>query len=80
MNVTVDLHTRKLVKQASEWDRFFSELGHSLSSGFCGLMIHHNRMNDAAFEFLDFLLQNISQNKGVQPAHLKDLVRLRGNM
>ena len=79
-DVTVDLHTRKRMDRMSEWDQFFVELGQSLSSGSCGIMIHHNRMNTAAFGFLGSLLQNISRSKGIQPVHLKDLVRGRVNM
>ena len=73
-DVTIDLHTRKRMDRVSEWDQFFVELGQSLSSSSCGIMIHHNRMNTAAFGFLESLLQNISRRKGIQTVHLKDLV------
>lgn len=57
--VTVDLHTRKETDPDLGWDRLFSEIRTSLTAGRCGIMLHHQRMSDAAFIFLEFLLDEI---------------------
>ena len=45
-------------------------------NGFCGIMTHHQRMNEAAFDFLEVLIQAFSHCKDLCFVHLKDLVRL----
>jgi len=74
--VNVDLHTRKELDPHECWDALLAELKAALLSGFCGIMIHHQRMNDAAFDFLELLMQAFSHYKDLCPVHLKDLVRL----
>jgi len=73
--VTVDLHTRK--EEDSEKGRLalLKELSEGLSRPLCGFMIHHQRMNEAAFAFLDLLLRGLSRRRGVRLVHLGDLVR-----
>lgn len=72
--VNIDLHTRKetIVEQALINLR--QELLTSISSGFCGIMIHHQRMNKQAFHFLDALLRQMKQEKNITPVHFKDLL------
>jgi hypothetical protein len=74
--VNVDLHTRKELDPHECWDALLAELKVALLSGFCGIMIHHQRMNDAAFDFLELLMQAFSHYKNLCLVHLKDLVRL----
>lgn len=71
--VNVDLHTRKEANPAVDWDDLFSDLGHAVASGLCGIMIHHQRMNDVAFDFLDLLLQKLSHHQSLRIVHFKDL-------
>jgi hypothetical protein len=72
--VTVDLHTRKEKGAEMSWQRLFKELRKSLVHGFCGIMIHHQRMNDAAFAFLDLLLRLLKQNRHIRVVHLGTLI------
>ena len=46
----------------------------ALLRGFCGIMIHHQRMNDAAFAFLEVLLQQLSRHQSLHIVQFKDLV------
>jgi hypothetical protein len=78
--VTVDLHTRKEEDTESSWQSLFKELGDSLSNGFCGIMIHHQRMNDAAFDFLDLLLRSLKQWNDNNLVHLGTLLQEGYNM
>jgi hypothetical protein len=71
--VNVDLHTRKETDPHSGWDHLFAEIRQAVSSGRCGIMLHHQRMNDAAFAFLEILLQNLLNRKRLQLLTLKDL-------
>lgn len=71
--VNVDLHTRKETDPRSGWNHLFAEIRQAVSSGCCGIMIHHQRMNDAAFAFLELLLRNLSGRKRLQLVNLKDL-------
>ena len=75
--VSVDLHTRKDRNSASGWINFLAELQKGIASGHCGIMIHHNRMNAAAFEYLEILLKMIVARKGLQVVHFRDLARIK---
>lgn len=75
--VNVDLHTRKELDAEESWSGLFAELKSALLGGSCGIMIHHRRMNDAAFAFLDVLFQKLSRHEGLRIVHFKDLVGLR---
>jgi hypothetical protein len=75
--VNVDLHTRKERDPEISWEALFAELGGALSSGFCGIMIHHQRMNEAAFSFLEILLSALSRSRDCSLVHFRDLVQLR---
>ncbi len=76
--VSVDLHTRKERDYRSAWQSLFVELGDSLSRGFCGIMIHHQRMNAAAFDFLDSLLSALKLWNCARLVHLGHLIEERG--
>ncbi len=75
--VNVDLHTRKEQRSGGEWDGLFEDLKSALMSGFCGIMIHHQRMNEAAFAFLEVLLEKFSGCKDLFLVNFGDLVRLQ---
>ena len=49
--VSVDLHTRKEDDPLLGWEGLFSELGSMLSQSPCGIMIHHQRMNESGVCF-----------------------------
>lgn len=73
--VSVDLHTRRETDGESGWQNFFIELRESLGKGFCGVMIHHQRMNDAAFDFLELLLSELKRRNLPRLVHLGTLLR-----
>lgn len=72
--VNVDLHTRKEQEPVSGWNSLFNELRQAISSQCCGIMIHHQRMNAAAFDFLEILIKILLQFRDLQLVHFKDLV------
>lgn len=73
--VNVDLHTRKEQAPDEGWEGLFEDLKSALRSDFCGIMIHHQRMNEVAFEFLEVLLGIFSRCKDLSLVHFKDLAR-----
>ncbi|UCD79428.1 MAG: polysaccharide deacetylase family protein [Desulfobacterales bacterium] len=73
-DVDVDLHTRKEESPKAGWDNLFNELQRAISEGCCGIMIHHQRMNTAAFVFLDVLLKVLKTQTNLQLVHFKDLL------
>ena len=73
-SVNVDLHTRKEQFYKEGWINLFAEITESLASGFCGIMIHHRRMNDTAFLFLERFFEIIAQRKDLQTVSLQELV------
>ena len=72
-DVNVDLHTRKEKTPAAGWDNLFNELLHAIASGRCGIMIQHQRMNQAAFDFLEILLKTLVGNSELKLVQFKDL-------
>ena len=75
--VNLDLHTRKDRTPHSGWANFLEELQRRISSGMCGIMIHHNRMNAAAFDYLEILMEMIVARQELQVVHFRDLARIR---
>jgi hypothetical protein len=73
LSVNVDLHTRRESSPEAGWKSLFQELSEAISSGNCGVMIHHQRMNETAFEFLKVFLDVLLQNSHVLPMHFKDM-------
>jgi hypothetical protein len=70
----VDLHTRKEPDPETARRNLLDELETALGGGFCGIMIHHQRMNGAALDFLDNLLSVLTREPGVRLVHMKDLI------
>lgn len=60
--VNVDLHTRNEGDPATSRKALLAELVEALESGHCGVMLHHQRMNGAAFVFLDALLTALDRS------------------
>jgi hypothetical protein len=71
--VDVDLHTDRASSAASGWQHLIDQLEKSLGRPRCGIMIHHQRMNDAAFCFLDTLLGILRQQRRLHMADIRDL-------
>lgn len=72
--INVDLHTRSEITPEDGWQGLWNELRMAVSSGTCGIMIHHQRMNPQAFEFLDMLLDRIRQDRRMRPVHFADML------
>ncbi|MCF6248998.1 MAG: hypothetical protein L3J69_16820, partial [Desulfobacula sp.] len=72
-SVHVDLHTRKEKQARDGWQRMHEEFKTGMKSSACGIMIHHMRMNDPAFIFLEYLLALIAANKQIEAVTYKDL-------
>ena len=73
--VHIDLHTRRDTDSNEGWQKLFLELGNALTGDICGIMIHHQRMNDAAFHFMDALLNVLSQSDQCRLVRMTDLVQ-----
>jgi peptidoglycan/xylan/chitin deacetylase (PgdA/CDA1 family) len=70
----VDLHTRKEASGALGRQGLLDELEQALSSGTVGLMIHHQRMNEAAFEILERLLVRFKAEPGLSLRHFGEML------
>jgi hypothetical protein len=75
--VNVDLHTRKEPSPTKGWQNLWVELTRAVVGGFCGIMIHHQRMNANALAFLDRLLKQMRTMDRFRFFHLKDLAEGR---
>ena len=69
----IDLHTQKEQHPVVGWDRLFKTMTKDISTGRCGIMLHHQKMNSVAFDFLEILLKNIKKCKKIQLVNFKDL-------
>ena len=65
--VHVDLHTHKAADPWEAGQHLLSTLRAGLAGGRCGIMIHHQRMNAAAFDFLEFFLGTLSRHTALAP-------------
>ena len=74
VDVNVDLHTRKEKRPMAGLDNLFNELQQAIASGRCGIMIHHQRMNQAAFDFLEILLNALVRDKRFSLVHFRNLL------
>jgi hypothetical protein len=74
ISVDVDLHTRKESNPNSGWNHLFKELEQAIAGGCCGFMIHHQKMNDAAFDFLEMLLKLLTERRELDLVHFKELI------
>lgn len=72
--VNVDLHTRKESTAEDALSALLMELEQGLASGMCGIMLHHQRMNRAATEFLDRMLSVLGQSGRLAVTHPADLI------
>jgi len=72
--VSVDLHTRKESDPRHGQDALLEEMQQSLARGLCGIMIHHQRMNDAAFDFLDALLSAVARRSWLPAVSFREMV------
>lgn len=72
--VGVDLHTDRTPSAADGWQRLTDRLEKGLCRPACGIMIHHQRMNDAAFCFLERLLDTLNRHSRMHMIAMQDLL------
>ncbi len=72
--VNIDLHTIKESKSKAAWNQFFKILDQAIKNNYCGFMIHHQRMNDNAFIFLEILLKCIIKHKLLNILHFNEII------
>ena len=72
--VSVDLHTRREQNADTGWQNLLRELRENLANGFCGVMLHHQRMNNAALVFLELLLVKLKEWQYGRLVHLGTLL------
>lgn len=71
--VNVDLHTRKEQSASDGWRCLLADIRQALSEKCCGFMIHHQRMNAPAFDFLEHLLTAISGFPDISVHHFNTM-------
>ena len=72
--VNVDLHTRKEYSPKLGMANLLTELEQAIASGQCGIMIHHQRMNKRALDFLDLLLKILQRDHRIDIVHFGDMI------
>lgn len=73
LDINIDLHTRKETDAQQCLSGLADEFETAARSGRIGVMIHHQRMNDAAFELLEGLLALVNRSSALLPVHFKNL-------
>lgn len=71
--INVDLHTRNEACPAEGWGALLKEFEAALATGRCGIMLHHQRANTAAFDFLDLLLKAVATHDTLRPITFADM-------
>ena len=72
--VNVDLHTRREQEAGAGWQNLFQEMEQAARTGRIGFMLHHQRMNEAAFAFLDILLDELRSLPAVTLVTFRELL------
>jgi hypothetical protein len=67
------LHSRREADPEASLDALAEEMTSGLATGVCGVMLHHQRMNQAALDFLDMLLDVARRTAGIEFTHLGEL-------
>jgi hypothetical protein len=72
--VRVDLHTRKEPDAKAAWRAMHGELKKGLAAGLCGVMLHHQLMNQAGVEYLAALLGALKRHPEVSLVSMAELI------
>ena len=70
----IDLHTRKGPDPAADRALLFHEIEQAFTHGYCGIMLHHRRMNGSAFRFLDALLNILCKHPRVEGIGFQEML------
>ncbi len=71
--INVDLHTRTETNPVEGWNALLGEFEAAIKTGRIGVMLHHQRMNGAAFKFLDTCLLVATNRSDLQKVCFKSL-------
>lgn len=71
--INTDLHTRKERTAEESLQNLLNELTRGLAAGRSGIMLHHQRMNQTAFDFLAILLTIIDAHPHLYPVTFQDM-------
>ncbi|MGI9537763.1 MAG: DUF2334 domain-containing protein, partial [Desulfocapsaceae bacterium] len=71
--INVDLHTRKETDGGSALEGLCDELRLAVEQHYVSVMIHHQLMNDSAFELLELLLTLVAGNSKFRACTFNDL-------
>jgi hypothetical protein len=72
--MNVDLHTRKEASQETSLSNLLLEIETGLASGYCGIMLHHQRMNQHAVTLLDSLLRLLATTPRISPQSFSTII------
>ena len=72
--VNIDLHTRKENDFSEGWQNLLVEFAKAADRGRMGIMLHHQRMNEAAFAFLDLLLGELTSFQHISCHTFRELL------
>ncbi len=73
IQINIDLHTRKEPHAKRCLQNLLNEVTQSISSGRGGIMIHHQRMNQNSYNFLELLLVKINSAPRLHPVTFQEL-------
>jgi len=74
--IRMDLHTRKEADPSASLGAMLRELHDGLASGLCGIMLHHQRMNQTSLEFLRLLIKELGAHPRVEFMHFGHMLGL----
>ena len=74
IQINIDLHTRKEPDPEKCFTELLTEISEGIAAGRGGIMIHHQRMNQTAFDFLDLLLQILRSDSRLHPLLFQELL------
>jgi len=73
IQINIDLHTRKETDAKLCLNNLLNEVEQSISSGRGGIMIHHQRMNQSSYDFLELLLVKVNSDPHLHPVTFQEL-------
>lgn len=73
-SIHVDLHTSRNADPLSGWHQLLRDLESSIVGQRCGIMIHHQKMNGPAFDFLDILLKALGRRKQIRTVTFREMI------
>ena len=73
--INIDLHTRREDNPQQGMNNLLSECRTAMDSGCMGFMLHHQRMNDTAFLFLEHLFRAVNSAADLIPCTFREVLQ-----